>query len=72
MSDFPETTFEGVRFNVISVMRKGVVGVKYPGKGHYVTLEWPQNVTVTSREANVPNSPQPQVYTSPVSVNATT
>ena len=30
--------YEGVRFNVISVMR---VGVKCPGKKRYVTLEWP-------------------------------
>ena len=32
--------YEGVRFNVISVMR-GWVGVKFPGKKRYVTLEWP-------------------------------
>ena len=31
---------EGVRFNVISVTR-GWVGVKFPGKNLYVTLEWP-------------------------------
>ena len=33
--------FEGVWFNVITVMR-GWVGVPFPGKKHYVTLEWPQ------------------------------
>ena len=33
--------YEGVRFNVISVIMRGCVGVKYPGKMHYVTLEWP-------------------------------
>ena len=32
--------YEGVRFNVISVTRRWV-GVKFPGKKHYVTLEWP-------------------------------
>ena len=31
--------YEGVRFNVISVMR-GWVGVQFPGKKRYVTLEW--------------------------------
>ena len=34
--------YEGVRFNIIIVMR-GWVGVKFPGKKHYVTLEWPLN-----------------------------
>ena len=38
---FPEKKrYEGAQFNVISVMR-GWVGVKFPGKKHYVTLEWP-------------------------------
>ena len=32
--------YEGVRYNVISVTR-GWVGVKFPGKKRYVTLEWP-------------------------------
>ena len=32
--------YEGVRFNVISVTN-GWVGVKFPGKKRYVTLEWP-------------------------------
>ena len=31
---------EGVRFNVVSITR-GWVGVQFPGKKHYVTLEWP-------------------------------
>ena len=31
--------YEGVRFNVISITRG--VGVKFPGKKRYVTLEWP-------------------------------
>ena len=38
--DFPEKCYEGVSFNVISVMREWV-GVKFAGKKHYVTLEWP-------------------------------
>ena len=29
-----------IRFNVISITR-GLVGVKFPGKKRYVTLEWP-------------------------------
>ena len=33
--------YEGVRFNVISVMR-GWVGVQFPGKKCYLTLEWPR------------------------------
>ena len=32
--------YEGVRFNVISVTRAWL-GVQYPGKKGYVTLEWP-------------------------------
>ena len=32
--------YEGVIFNVISVTR-GWVGVQFPGKKRYVTLEWP-------------------------------
>ena len=38
---FPrKTCYEGARFNVISITR-GWVGVNFPGKKHYVTLEWP-------------------------------
>ena len=33
--------YEGVRFSVT----KGWVGVKFPGKKCYVTLEWPQNAS---------------------------
>ena len=33
-----ENRYEGVRFNVISIMR-GWMGVQIPGKKHYVTLE---------------------------------
>ena len=41
MSAFPEKKrYEDVRFNIISVTR-GWVGVKFPGKKRYVTLEWP-------------------------------
>ena len=41
VSAFPENSvMEGVRFNVIRVTR-GWVGVKFPGKKRYVTLEWP-------------------------------
>ena len=36
VSAFPEKSVT----NVISVTR-GWVGVKFPGKKHYVTLEWP-------------------------------
>ena len=40
MSDFLEKKrYEGVRFNVISITR-GLVGVQYPRKERYVTLEW--------------------------------
>ena len=40
-SNFPKKTrYEGVRFNVISITR-GWVGVQFPGKKRYVTLEWP-------------------------------
>ena len=34
---------EDVWFNVITIMR-GCVGVKFPGKKCYVTLEWPVSV----------------------------
>ena len=34
-------SYKGVQFNVTSVTR-GWVGVKFPGKKRYVTLEWPQ------------------------------
>ena len=37
---FWKKRYEGVRYNVISVTR-GWVGVKFPGKKRYVTLEWP-------------------------------
>ena len=33
--------YEGVQSNVISIMR-GWVGVKFPGKKRYLTLEWPR------------------------------
>ena len=32
--------YKGVRFNVISITR-GWVGVNFPGKKLYITLEWP-------------------------------
>ena len=32
--------YEGVRFNVISVTRGGWVGVQFPKKKRYATLEW--------------------------------
>ena len=42
-SHFPEKKHcEVVRFNVIRVTRVWV-GVKFPGKKRYVTLEWPLN-----------------------------
>ena len=34
--------YEVVNVNVISVMR-GWVGVQFPGKKRYVTLEWPHS-----------------------------
>ena len=37
--------YEGVRFNGISDMR-GWVGVKFPEKKRYVTLEWPLTTLV--------------------------
>ena len=38
---FRKKCYEGVtRFNVISITR-GWVGVQFPGKKLYVTLEWP-------------------------------
>ena len=41
VSDFPEKKrYEDVRFKVISVTR-GWVGIKFPEKKRYVTLEWP-------------------------------
>ena len=39
--------YEGVPFNVISVTR-GWVGVKFPGKKRYVTLELAPNVILNS------------------------
>ena len=38
--NFRKKRYEGVRFNVISVTR-GWVGVQFPEKKRYVTLEWP-------------------------------
>ena len=35
-----EKRYEGVRFKVISVT-SGWVGVQFPGKKRFVTLEWP-------------------------------
>ena len=32
--------YEGVMFNVISIMRPQRGGVKFSGKNRYVTLEW--------------------------------
>ena len=41
MSNLPEQKrYEGVRLNVFSVTR-GWVGVNFPDKKRYVTLEWP-------------------------------
>ena len=48
VSAFPEKRYKGVRFNVISVTR-GWVGVKFPGKTHYVMLEWPQKEQLATR-----------------------
>ena len=48
MSAFPKKKcYEGLRFNVSSVTR-GWVGVKFPGKKRYVTLEWPLKGRVIS------------------------
>ena len=43
--------YEGVRFNVISITM-GWVGVKFPGKKRYVTLEWPLTYTHASTNVN--------------------
>ena len=40
VKSYGRNRYEGVRFNVISVTR-GWVGVQFPGKKRYVTLEWP-------------------------------
>ena len=48
MSDFPEKSVTKV-FNVISVTR-GWVGVQFPGKYRYVTLEWPQSAELESNK----------------------
>ena len=42
--------YEGVMFNVISVTR-GWVGVQFPEKWRYVTLEWPLTRPVHSHPA---------------------
>ena len=42
--------YEGVIFNFICVTR-GWVGVQFPGKKRYVTLEWPQIRNSKRREA---------------------
>ena len=40
VSAFPEKKrYEGVWFNIISVIMRGWVGVKFPRKKHYATLE---------------------------------
>ena len=45
MSEFPEKKrHKDVRFNVISVSR-GWVGVEFPEKNRYVTLQWPLRFT---------------------------
>ena len=49
MSDFLEKKrYEGVRFNVISVTR-GWVGVQFPEKKRYVTLEWPHSIKIPNK-----------------------
>ena len=40
MCQIDKRIFLGVRFNIISLTNKWV-GVKFPEKQHYVTLEWP-------------------------------
>ena len=40
-----EKRYEGVRFNALS-LRGGVWGVQFPGKKHYVALEWPHTAYV--------------------------
>ena len=37
---FQKKGYKGVTFNAISVTR-GLVGVQFPGKKRYITLEWP-------------------------------
>ena len=46
VSDFHEKKrYEGVRFNVITIAR-GWVGVEFPEKNRYVTLDWPIIATI--------------------------
>ena len=54
--------YEGVRFNVISVTR-GWVGVQFPSKKGYITLEWPlthldPNYSLTMHKSNHNNFPR--------------
>ena len=48
---FQKKRYECVRFNVIGVTR-GWVGVQFPEKKRYVTLEWP----VTSDDLDTPRA----------------
>ena len=43
--------YEGVMFNVISVTR-GWVGIQFPEKQRYVTLEWPLSQSVLLSESD--------------------
>ena len=52
--------YERVRCNVISVTR-GWVGVKFPEKQHYVTLEWPLTLTIEESQ-NKDGNKTSQIY----------
>ena len=42
VSDFPDRSVTKVQGSMLSALRTKVrVGVQFPGKKHYVTLEWP-------------------------------
>ena len=43
--------YKGVRFNVVSVMRRWV-GVQFPEKKRYVTLEWPHRRSQNKKKYN--------------------
>ena len=64
---FPsKKVYEGVRINVISITR-GWVEIKFSGKKHYITLEWPQ--TQRKRSDTLPNCTQSLIPLEPSRFN---
>ena len=41
VSDFPEKSVTKICGSTLFSVTRGWVGVEFPGKKHYVTLEWP-------------------------------